>query len=225
MKRRIIKKNELYRFELYDIEDKYIPVLEMCFYHKDSDVYYKEYASDAPTIEAVIANFENHVLEMHDQLGYFAEVKWEAALLEFCRIAREHNLDWWLTGSCSACIRGIEFTPHDVDIMFASRDIEKFRKVFEEYYIEPLQDTGGWVTKDFGVLFLHGRIDLASDPSPEIDKPDPVDCGPTALTQLETVQWNGYTIKVPPIEFMINANRRRGRTERVEMLEKYLREK
>ncbi len=197
----------------------------MCFYHKDDNVYYKEYSEDAPDIDSVIRNFENHVLEMHDQLGYFTEVKWEKALLEFCRITKENNLDWWLTGSCSACIRGIDFNPHDVDIMFDSKDIDRFREVFSEYFIEPLLDTGGWVTKDFGVLFLHGRIDLASDPSPAIDDPDPVDCGPTALNQLQTIQWNGYTIKVPPIEFMINANRRRGRTERVEKLEEYLREK
>jgi len=86
-------------------------------------------------------------------------------------------------------------------------------------------DTNGWVTRDFGVLFWHARIDLASDPVAELDNPEPIDCGPYAREHLETIRWRGLDIKVPPIELTLAANKRRKRFERVKLIEEFLRSK
>jgi hypothetical protein len=63
--------------------------------------------------------------------------------------------------------------PHDVDIMTDSKSIEEITDVFSDYLIEPIVDTNGWLTKDFGVIFLHARIDIASDPQEILDIPEP----------------------------------------------------
>ena len=78
------------------------------------------------------------------------------------------------------------------------------------------------MTKDFGVIFLYARIDIASDPQDSLDDPEPVDCGPYAKRNLEELVWNGYVIKVPPIELQLNVNRRRERLDRVELIEAYM---
>ncbi|QVK19531.1 hypothetical protein KHQ81_02700 [Mycoplasmatota bacterium] len=159
---------------------------------------------------------------MFNQVGYFEEIPWEKALLAFSERMNKYHIDWWLTGSCAACIRGIPLKPHDVDIMVDSKDVVKLNHLFTNWMIEPFIDTGGWVTKDFGVLFKYARIDIASDPSPSLDQPEPVDCGPYAKDHLETVQFKGYQIKVPPLQLLINANKRRNRLDRVKLLGSYL---
>ncbi|MBN2830288.1 MAG: hypothetical protein JXR56_08205 [Candidatus Cloacimonetes bacterium] len=158
---------------------------------------------------------------MFSQLGYFIPVPWEAALEEFCHEIKGSGIRWWLTGSCAACIRGIALNPHDVDIMIDARDKELIEELFADSIIEPILDTNGWVTKDFGVIFKHARIDIASDPSPVLDDPKPVDCGPYALAHLETIEWRGHTIKVPPLHLQEYVNEKRGRTDRAKLIREF----
>ena len=159
---------------------------------------------------------------MFDQLGYFKPTPWKKALFDFSREMDDKNIDWWLTGSCAVCIRGISLQPHDVDIMVDSSDVSRISDIFSDYLIEPIVDTNGWLTKDFGVIFKHSRIDIASDPQIVLDDPEPIDCGPYANANLEEVNWKGFSIRVPPLQLSLNANKRRGRNDRVEIIEKYL---
>jgi len=140
----------------------------------------------------------------------------------FCEKVKGYNIDWWLTGSCASCIRGISLKPHDVDIMVDSKDVYLIEDIFAENLIEPVVDTGGWLTKDFGVIFLNARIDIASDPVESLDDPIPVDCGPTAKKSLEIINWEGFEIKVPPIELQLNANKIRNRLDRAKLIEDYI---
>ena len=217
--------NEGYiRFAISKFDDKYRKILKMCFYEEENEIFYKDFPKDYPHMDKIRANFVKNGIKMFNQLGYFTEIPWEKALIAFCQIIRKHDIDWWLTGSCAACLRGIDFYPHDVDIMIDSKDVCKISNIFSAYLFEPIVNTNGWVTKDFGVLFLHARIDIASDPVNSLDDPIPVDCGPAARENLEKIDWNGYAIKIPPIAYQLNANRLRGRTERVKKIEGFLKD-
>lgn len=209
---------------LFKITDygKYEDALKMCFYQKDEDAYVKKFSKSINNIDKIMNHYKKYAEEMFSQVSYFSEIPWEDALYEFAKRVDGAGINWWLVGSCAACIRGIKMNPHDVDIMIDSKDIDKINKLCEDCIIEPIVDTNGWLTKDFGVLFLYARIDIATDPSPCLDDPIPVDCGIYARNNLEEVMWRGYKIKVPPVELQINANRIRGRDERVKMLEEYL---
>jgi len=209
-------------FGIADFDPKYRPVLKMCFYEDKGDTFTKTFLKDSPHMEAIRAHYVLNAKRMFDQLGYWIPIPWETALEAFCQRIKDQNIDWWLVGSCSACVRGIPLHPHDIDIMIDSKDTEKVTDLFAGDLIEPMINTEGWVTKEFGVVFLHARIDIASDPSESLDHPDPVDCGPYAKQHLEHVQWRGFTIPVPPIEFLVQSNRKRRRTDRVQILEEYL---
>lgn len=210
----------IYRIVNFDL--KYEPVFKMCFYDKDEQSYFKNFDKTIENLEIIKRNFKREAFEMFNQLGHFKEAPWEDALIEFIKRVDKTDIRWWLTGSCAACIRGISFKPHDIDIMVDAKDIKQIRQLFLDWTVEPIIDTNGWLTKDFGVLFNHARIDIASDPCDRLDQPEPVDCGPYAKNHLEEVLFKGYNVKVPPVELQINANKRRNRIERVKLLEEYL---
>ncbi|RSK29226.1 hypothetical protein EJF36_02375 [Bacillus sp. HMF5848] len=159
---------------------------------------------------------------MFNQMGYFSEVKWKEALLGFIKKVEGHDISWWLTGSCALAVRGVATTPHDVDIMLDSKDINKINDIFGEYVVEPIEATEGWVVKYFGVLFLNARIDVAFDPETYIDQPYLTDFGPHAQKNLEEVDFEGYSIKVPPLQLQLDVNKRRGRVDRAKAIEDYL---
>ena len=209
-------------FQLSEFEPKFIPVFEMCFYTKGEKQYTKSFSKKLPHLDQIMAHYQQNAEAMFNQLGYFTDVPWEKAFLAFLERVNNTNIHWWLTGSVAACIRGISFNPHDIDIMVDHTSIPEIEQVFSDVIIEPIIDSRGWVTRDFGVLFLHARIDIASDPVAALDDPDPVDCGPYAKNHLEIVEWHGYKIPVPPVELQINANTRRGRMDRVKLLKEYL---
>ncbi len=209
-------------FRVSEFDAKYEDVLKMCFYTRDGDSYTKRFPKDTKHLDKIMTHFFDHAQEMFDQLGYFKPIPWESALSAFAKEVENSNINWWLTGSCAVCIRGVPLRPHDVDIMVDSDDVERISYIFSDYLIEPIVDTGGWLTKDFGVIFKYARIDIASDPQTILDDPDPIDCGPFAKANLEQVVWNGYKIQVPPLQLSLNANRRRGRIDRAKVIEESL---
>ncbi|SDZ03512.1 nucleotidyltransferase domain-containing protein [Tindallia californiensis] len=209
-------------YRIYDVEPKYENILQMCFYQKDGRGYIKKYPKNAKYLDKMKKRYYQNAQRMFDQLGYFCDVPWEKGLKKFCSMVQDSNINWWLTGSCAACIRGVELNPHDIDIMIDSKSVAEITELFKDYLIEPIINTNGWLTKDFGVIFMDVRIDIASDPSPVLDEPEPVDCGPFALNHLEVVNWNGFQIKVPPLDLQLNVNRKRGRMDRVKKMEEFL---
>ncbi len=209
-------------FRIFDFDSKYEDVLKMCFYEKDGKSYIKSFSKNIMNIDHIKAYFEKNAEEMFSQLGYFKPIPWEKALLGFVERMQDTDIEWWLTGSCAACIRGIALSPHDVDIMVESKYVDQISEIFADYIIEPIIDTNGWLTKDFGVIFLHARIDIASDPQACLDDPEPVDCGPYAKEHLEKIMWKGYEIKVPPLQLQLNVNRKRGREDRVRLIQEYI---
>lgn len=214
----------LVAFRISEFDRKYEDILRACFYSPDGDSYLKLFPLNAKHLGKIKKHFYFHAQDMFDQLGYFAPIPWDKALFEFSRAVDGTGIKWWLAGSCAVCLRGIPLQPHDVDIMVESADVDLISDIFSDYLIEPIVDTEGWVTKDFGVIFRHARIDIASDPQAVLDDPGPIDCGPYARANLETVKWRGLKIMVPPLRLSMNANQRRGRRDRVEKILKHIHE-
>lgn len=209
-------------FRIGNFDPRYIPVFQMCYYQEDAEGFYKAYSADYPHMDIIRQNFVLHGEEMFDQLGYFSVVPWEAALLAFADRLSGKGIDWWLTGSCAPCLRGIKIKPHDVDIMVDSSDIPALMEIFRDVIFEPILNTQGWVTKDFGVLFLACRIDIASNPASYVDDPFPVDFGQYAKAHLESITWQNHQIKIPPLDLSIAVNKKRERWDRVQLMQEFL---
>ena len=215
--------NENVIFQIDNVEAKYEPVLlGTCFYQRGGASFIKKFPKHTKDLAVIQRNYARDAELMFRQLCEVDPVPWEKALSEFLTRVAGVGINWWLAGSCAACVRGIQFKPHDIDIMIDGKDVDTINKLFIDYVVEPIIDSSGWVTKDFGVIFLHARIDIASDPQDRLDKPVPVDCGPYAKEHLEEVLWNNYRVRVPPVNLILNANKRRGRNDRVKLLEEYI---
>ena len=74
----------------------------------------------------------------------------------------------------------------------------------------------------FGVAFLGARVDLAFSPHESLDEPEPADCGPYAMKNLEEYNWKGYKVKIPPLELQLSTNRKRGRFDRAKQIEEFI---
>lgn len=191
-------------------------------YEQKDDRWVKEFPMDHPEIQQVIKNHQQQGITMVKQHLGELPVPWERALKAFCQRTEGQDLDWWLTGSGAAAARGVPLEPHDLDIMVPSTQSEKLRSLFRQEWMEPYQFTEDWVVAYFGVLFLHCRIDIASDPHDWVDDPEPCDFGLHAQSNFETIEWQGFQIKVPPLELQSKVNRRRGRIERAEQIDAFL---
>ncbi|WP_199221468.1 hypothetical protein [Desulfonatronum sp. SC1] len=216
------EENDAVVFRVSEFHKKYESVLKICFYSQESSSYTKRFPKNTKYLDKIMKYYYDHAQDMFDQLGYFKPIPWDIALFDFAKELENKDINWWLTGSCAVCVRGIPLNPHDVDIMIDSSDVYKISDMFSDYLIEPIVDTNGWLTKDFGVIFRHARIDIASDPQDILDNPEPIDCGPSALANLEEVNWKGLIIKVPPLHLSLNVNKRRKRIDRVTKIEQYL---
>jgi len=58
----------------------------------------------------------------------------------------------------------------------------------------------GWVAKHTGRAFGHAIIEWLSEPHAEYDDPSaPHEQGPFIAEHLQTVQWRGHRVYVPPL--------------------------
>jgi hypothetical protein len=57
---------------------------------------------------------------------------------------------------------------------------------------------------------------------PGVDSPSPADFGPIPASRLETVTWEGWQLRVPPLDLQRAASERRGRTDRVALIDAML---
>jgi hypothetical protein len=173
---------------------------------------------DLPQMER---NYNAYVLrELQPERRPIADL---ALALEWIAAEFQHaQIDWWLTGSAALYVRGIEVHPHDIDVMTFKTEIAKIRNVVFPYIVEPFHHVQGWVVKGFGVVDYHYRIDVAFEPEDWVDGQEPLDFGPYAQQHLETVLWQGFSIKVPPLVLHLRSNELRGRQDRVEQIAKHL---
>jgi hypothetical protein len=51
-----------------------------------------------------------------------------------------------------------------------------------------------------------------------VDIPEPSDFGPFAAKNVDIVNWNGYELRVPPLELQLRQSERRGLTERIKKI-------
>lgn len=210
-------------FRVAGFPQKYDAVLRNLYYTKQPDgAYTKSFALPVAHLEQIQRNFAAQLDEMLAQIGGFRAVPWEDALDRVASRLTEHGIDWWLAGSCACCISGVALDPHDVDLLLDSKDLAAVSDALADWIIEPIIDSSGWVTGHFGVAFPGARVDLAFDPQPALDNPEPSDSGPYARDHLEEVAWRGHTIKVPPLYLQLRTNLRRGRTERAALIQEVL---
>lgn len=207
-----------------DVPEKYHDVLRHLAYSPTEEGFIKSYSEDLPTVEAAVQNFPRHAVDMLLQAAGEQPVLWEQTLLMLIERVAGANLDWWLCGSAALAVRGLAVQPHDVDLVVMGDGAPALAEIMRDDLLEPFVPVENWVTDWFGRSFLDCRLEWIGNPDPIVDANGPSDFGPIAVSRLETVQWRGHALRVPPLDLQLTTSRSRGLHQRAELIEAALKQ-
>ena len=169
-------------------------------------------------LERAYEVFARHVEDLFLQHTGQQPVPWEAALEGLLRAIDGRGLRWYLVGSAALSARGLDVTPGDIDLVLDTADAYRLGDLLVGMLMEPVRPSPGWIGECFGRAFLHASIDWVGGVDPSVDAQGPNDFGPAAAARLETIQWRGYSLSVPPLDLLLAVNERRGRGERAAVI-------
>ena len=160
--------------------------------------------------EAVVNNFAR--LGQSWLEGVF---DWEGVLLRLARIFAENGIEWYIIGSLSETVLGVDIKPHDIDIAVHTRDFYKVKDLTREYVVEPLADNkGNWLVRYFGKLCVDGAsVDIAADEKMN---------GERRRLPYQKILWNGCEVYIEPLQLRYEVELRRGRKDRIKAIEEYM---
>jgi hypothetical protein len=157
------------------------------------------------------------------QAAHLQPVPWRETLHELCRCTSGGELDWWLVGSTALAVRGARIEPGDVDLVCSDAGALGLGMIFADALIEPVVcDSSGPISDYWGRAFLTARLEWIGAPRAGVDAPSPSDFGPIAASRLETVTWEGWQLRVPPLDLQRAASQRRGLSARVALIDAIL---
>jgi hypothetical protein len=210
-------------FGLTDVAPGDRETIEADYYTPDGDGYTKTFSRTAPYIEAATANFVRYADQLYGETLTRGSSLWREGLLHFLDTMEGSGIEWFLIGSCVLAIRGLDIVPRGVDVVFRhASDLSRVRDLFGPDTLQPLMECEGWVAKAYGEAFHGCKIAMAFGTQDSLDTLEPSDSGPYAASHLETATWEGREVPVPPMQLLLNINRRRGRAERVRQITEYL---
>jgi len=192
------------------------------YFAETPDGWAKTWPADTVGLDSIYLNFERLAPDMIFQTAHTQPVPWDKALDAFLRIVGNEPIDWWLAGSTALSIRGMSIEPRDLDIITDGRGAARLGELLADHLVEPVLCHDGWIARWWGRAFLHARIEWVGDVLPEVDDGNPTDFGPYAAASLEAITWQGHTLRLPPLDLQLAVTRRRGLTERVGIIERFL---
>lgn len=209
-------------FILAELEPQYHQVAQDLAYAPHPQGFAKVYPADTPNLEQIYQQFAASAEALILQTARVVPVPWEQALLTFLDLVADEPIDWWLAGSAALAVRGLPIIPRDFDLIVDDEGAHQLGRCLAAYLIEPVIPVQGWFCRWWGRAFLQARFEWVGGVGPAADQPAMSDFGPTAAQRLETIQWQGRMIRVPPLDLQLQVSQRRGLTERAAQIQAVL---
>lgn len=213
---------EFAHFAVADLEPPYEPVVELLGFHRGPKGFEKKFSLSSHRVETAFANFARSIEPMVKQTAEEAPVLWEEALRSVAPLLDKGGVNWWIVGSAATAVRGVEVAVRDLDIVVDEAKVGEIDSLLEEYVVEPTTPTPGWIASWFGRAFINARVEWVAGNPESADDPQPTEAGPVARGQLEKVDWQGLTLRVPPLYLQLDVSRRRGLYERVDSIGRFM---
>jgi hypothetical protein len=146
------------------------------------------------------------------------------ALQEIEARLRGSGVEWAVAGSVGLALQGVEVQPRDLDIQTDAQGAYEIERLFAEHSIRKVRHSAAErVQSHYGALNIGGvEVEIMGDlqtrevggawSAPEDVKEHRV-----------WVRVEGMNLPVLPLDYSIEAYRRLGRTEKVDLLERWLR--
>lgn len=144
---------------------------------------------------------------------------WEKPLELLSQKFKENEIEWYIVGSVSDTVRGVDVIPGDIDIVIHTRDYDKVKNICYSHYsdsiMSPFTDNRGLFPLRFiGRLFLAGALfEIAADEEWNMENRKPT---------YEMVSWNGFDLYVDALQLRYDIERGRKREDRIKAIEAYM---
>lgn len=144
---------------------------------------------------------------------------WEKPLELMAQKFEEHGIEWYLIGSASDAIRGIDVKPGDIDLVIHTRNYKKVKDIFYSQFsdsiISPFTDNKGLLPLQYITrLFLDGALfEIAADENWNLRKRQPI---------YEKTTWHGYNFYVEALQLRYQIERWRKREDRIKAIEAFM---
>jgi hypothetical protein len=189
-------------------------------YQRQGDEWRRGYPADTPGLDICWQNLTNSAELMLRQAARLEPVPWRETLYELCQRTSGREPGWFLAGSTALAVRGASIEPGDVDLVCSDDAALSLGTIFADALIEPVVcDSSGAVSDYWGRAFLTARLEWIGTPRAAVDSPSPSDFGPIAASRLEIVTWEGFDLRVPPLDLQRAVSLRRGLTTRVALID------
>jgi hypothetical protein len=214
---------------LTDLTPQLEKVLRDNHYSIVGDGFSKCFRMPVANPEIIKANFLRSADEMFADLANGKPMRWEKGLKHFASIAEEAGIHWWTNGKAALALMGVDIAVDDLDFVFDADDIHLVNEAFKEFIVEPIISTEGTprdgIVQYYGVAYSHCRICLMFEPYAALDHPEPVHVGQYARHHLEAINWNGYNIKVAPLDLHLQTYKRWGSNPIITQIEDFINRK
>jgi hypothetical protein len=205
-------------FIISDLDQIYYDAVRELFFMPYEDGFAKVYLSNTPLLDIFYRQFARTAEEMVLQTARVRPAPWEQSLLALMQRLAGKGLQWHLVGSAPLAARGLEVAPRDLDLAVDDAGAHQLGDILFDALIQPVEDARGWICNWFGRAFLHTRIEWIGGASKECDEHGITEYGPRAVSCLETINWRGYEVWVPPLDIQLEVSKRRGLDERVKKI-------
>jgi len=189
-------------------------------YERHGDEWRRGYPVGTQGLDTCWQNFASCAELMLRQAARLEPVPWRETLHELCRRTSGRESGWWLAGSTALAVRGAPIEPGDIDLVCSADGALSLGAIFADALIEPaVYDSSSPIGDYWGRAFLTARLEWIGAPKPGVDSPVPSDFGPAAASRLETVTWEGWQLRIPPLDLQRAVSQRRGLTTRVALID------
>lgn len=140
---------------------------------------------------------------------------------------REQDILWAITGSTAFALRGLPFTPKDIDLQTDKDGAYALEKVLHKFVVQPVNFSGtGRIRSHLGKLNINGiRVEIMGDVEKWV--PDGLGTGgweppPDLAQHREFVQFEGTEWPVLSLAYEREAYEQMGRWETAVILQQWL---
>jgi hypothetical protein len=192
-----------------NVEEKYVQNIEHAWFKRENGKFTKEYPNNIENKDIIKNNFVKYGESM-----FKSEGNWKHSLKIFAEKCNQEKIKWYVFGSASETIIGVDIEPFDLDIIIHVDHFYKAEKLFLEYLMEPFVDNKKtWVVQYFGRICIDGiMIDVVAEEKLNEEN-----------NEYENIVWENYEIKVYPLlkRYYIEKEGK-NRKERIEKIEEYM---
>lgn len=188
-------------------------VIDLAFREVDGD-FVRSFPAEAEFVDRAYAGFAAHIDEMVLQTAGVRPTPWDRALEELLERTAGSGVELWLAGSAALAARGLDVAPRDLDVIVDDDGARQLAELLADVLVDPLSPVTGWICNWWGRAFLHARVEWVGGVGPQVDEPAVADFGPTAARSLETIEWRGRALRVPPLGLQLEVCERRGLVDR-----------